>query len=78
MRLRDPIRTKHIHSWRLYTPEPEQDDQQAMLFNMPPSDFVWTYRRCDCGHKMRCKTSDLAPYPKDFRAYADETWQPVL
>lgn len=77
MRLREPVNTKHVHSWRLFRPEPD-DDANSLLFDMPaPYDLAWTYRRCDCGCEMRCRTSELATYPNDLKAYADEGWEPV-
>ena len=79
MRLRDTGSKKHVHQWRLFTPTPDDDgDEQALLFDMPaPPDLFWTYRRCDCGCQMRCKTSALEAYPRDLRAYADEGWEPL-
>ena len=73
MRLRETEPRKHIHVWRLY--RPDCDDQQVGLFEtVAPTDNFWTYRRCDCGVKMRCETSALEQYPMAVRAHADETW----
>jgi hypothetical protein len=78
MRLRDVVPTKHIHLWRLYTPQCDDPDVTAFYFEMPaPPNPEWTYRRCDCGEEERCRTSALKDYPRDFRAFADETWIPV-
>lgn len=74
MRLRDTDLKKHVHAWQLYCPPVDNDDSAGLLFEMPAPDRVWTYRRCECGSAARCKTADLAQYPKDLRAYADETW----
>jgi len=74
MRMRDTEVPKHIHQWRIYKPDCD-DPQLSMSFEMAgPPDLIWTYRRCDCGSRMRCKTAELASYPHDFRAFADETW----
>jgi hypothetical protein len=75
MKLREPVQIKHVHQWRIYTPQCDDADLDGLCFDAPaPPDPSWTYRRCDCGVSMRCKTSDLKAYPRDYRAYADEHW----
>jgi len=77
MRLREPTELRHIHQWRLYVPSTEQELQQYLDALVPQDNAPWTYRRCDCGAKMRCLSWVLATYPRDFRAFADEAWEDV-
>lgn len=65
---------RHVHHWCIYTPAPIQQ-QLYFEFPLPKEHDPWTYRRCDCGAKMRCLTEALASYPSGLRAFANESWQ---
>lgn len=77
MRLREPVVSRHIHQWSLYSPGEDQDLELVAGVPMLAEHRPWAYRQCGCGVKMRCRTSALLEYPHAFRAYADEAWEDV-
>lgn len=66
---------RHIHKWQLYTPE--IDLELEAYLGVAVEQSQWTFRKCDCRVKMRCKAASLTGYAPACRPYADEEWEPV-